>query len=149
MDIMAVIQEHGALVFLAICVVVGGIIFRRQTGPIFLGIISFFMYMVPAHFVLFCLVKLSGWFKDASSMKRAFEGDGDYNPGWTLPLLRVWDRTEFTPAWLFHFEVFLALVAVVIVWKYQPLRQYDRKKAITVAKKYPQGYTPHRMTGRK
>ena len=105
------------------------ILFRRWSIPLILYFIELSVYLSIMHVVLRAFLHIAAWFKDQSSMNKAF-GTTDENPGWTTPLFEVWDRNAYYPKWILFVEIGFLIVVVLIMYRIRPLRPQKRKKKI-------------------
>ena len=99
------------------------VIFRRYTVPAITYAVEFAIYSGIMHVVVAGVVRVAGWFKAESSMKRAFGPAGqDTRTGWTTPLLEFWKRDLYHPQWLIYLEVLFLVGILALMWHYKPLR---------------------------
>ncbi len=145
----------GAIVFVALLPVV--YLTRRWSVPLIQYTLETIIYIVLMHFALGVITRVAAWFKDQSSMKRAFGTQNVEAPDWQNPWLTFWDRTAYHPDWLFWFEIVAAVLIVPLVWRFRPMRVRRRpqKKPSEAARK-TYGYTAsergkmaHRGSGRR
>lgn len=136
-------------VVVAILVLPVVVIFRRYTVPAILYTVELAIYLCIVHVLLSGVVRLAGWFKDQSTMKRA-RGltEQSFDPGWTTPVPRFWDLDAYNPHWLVYLEAVLALGIVFMMWKYRPMQvQRAKKKPAPPKKKTAAGYVSRGKTG--
>lgn len=102
---------------------------RRYSVPMILYAIETVIYIGLMHFGVGLIARVAAWFKDQSSMKRAFGTQQAETPDWSNPWLAFWDRSQYNPDWLFWAEVALAALIVFLVWRLRPVRVRRRPKA--------------------
>ena len=105
------------------------IIFRRWSIPLTMYLVELSVYLTVMHVVLRSLLHLTAWFKDQSSMNKAFDTKSE-NPGWTTPLFEVWNRDAYYPAWVFYVEIGFLILVVVLMYRMRPLRPQKRRRKI-------------------
>ncbi|MFP4501642.1 MAG: hypothetical protein ACLFTT_11630 [Candidatus Hydrogenedentota bacterium] len=153
------VSEHqtyyivAAIVFVAVLPLI--YLTRRWSVPLIQYTIETIVYVISMHFAVGLVVRVAAWFKDQSSMKRAFGTRQEEVPEWTNPWLVFWDREAYNPDWLFWFELVAVVLIVFLVWRYRPMRVRRRpqKKPSVMAKKTyaytQQTPSPRRGTGRR
>ena len=118
------------------------IIFRRWAIPFIQFIVEFIVYSSVMHVIIYAIVRLAAWFKDQSSMKRAFGPAGQTDhPGWETPLLEFWNREAYIPGWVLYLEVAFALAIFVLMWRLRPMTPQKVKKKPPPKKKPSGRYT--------
>ena len=114
------------------------ILLRRWALPLIQYTIELTIYLGLMHCIIHGILLLACWFKDQSTMKRAFDKmDENFDPGWTTPLTRFWDYTQYAPQWIFFFELVLTGVVIYLMWQYRPLQLQRAKKKPAPPKKKP------------
>lgn len=147
------IREHqtyytaGGVVFIALLPLI--YLTRRWSVPLIQYTLETVIYVVCMHFGVGAVTRVAAWFKDQSSMKRAFDIRNIEAPGWTTPWLRFWEREAYEPAGLFWFEVAAALFIVFLVWRYRPLRIKRKPVAPTKRTHIGYDYNPNPKPARK
>ncbi|NIA13793.1 MAG: hypothetical protein GWP08_06895 [Nitrospiraceae bacterium] len=122
------------------------IIFRRYTFPAIQYTVEFVIYVGLMHVGVGTIVRVAGWFKDQSTMKRARGlANASYDPGWTTPYLEFWRRELYTPQGLIYLEIVLAIIILALMVRIRGIGAQKRKKkrAPTAAKRRsaaPNGY---------
>ena len=94
---------------------------RRWSMPIILYAIEYSIYLGLMHVALFVVVYLTSNFRDASSMDRAFSRT-TAKTGWGTPILEFWNLEAYNPKGLFWFEIILAVVIFLLMWRYRPMK---------------------------
>lgn len=96
---------------------------RKYSVPLILYIVEFTIYAVAMHVVTWCVVTLTRWFKEQSSM-RALRDDGrpEDAPEWGTPLIEFWKREEYDPNWVWIVEVILLVIILGLMWRYRPMK---------------------------
>ena len=133
------LQEHWRIyVFAVILLVPILVVFRRWLMPIIQYAVEVAIYLAIVHVVLGGVVRLAGWFKDQSTMKRA-RGllNENFDPGWTTPIPKFWEYDSYNPRWLLYMEILLAIGIIILVWRYRPMLVQRKKKKPVPAKKRP------------
>ena len=130
-------EFYRVYVFVAVITVPIVIVFRRYTVPAIAYAFELCVYAAIVHGLFHATLRLAAWFKDQSSMKRAF-GDvapGAEDPGWTTPLLEFWKRGEYSPEWILYVEAVLLVGVIYLIWRYKPLRPQKKGRKPPPAKK--------------
>ena len=142
MDLQPIIEhfQTNAMIYILAAVVLIPTIFftRKYSLPIIQYTLEIIIYSAGMHLVVGAVVRLFAWFKDQSSMKRAFDIQGETAPDWTTPLVQFWNTEGYSPEWVLYVEIVFAILIIIGVWRYRPLRfnhgrdrRYDDKgKAI-------------------
>ncbi len=99
---------------------------RRWSVPIIFYGVEIIIYLALMHAAVGTLTRAAAWFKDQSSMKRAFDVRVK-GPDWTTPWLRFWDADLYVPHGLLYVEIGAAVVIVFLVWRLRPLRVKRRQ----------------------
>jgi hypothetical protein len=135
-----------AYIIVAVCLLPILYLTRRWSVPAILYTIEIAIYMGLMHLAVWMLVGFTAWFKDQSSMKRAFDTKSFVKPDWGTPLLQFWDRAAYKPAWLVYVELVFVVLILYAVWRYRPMRiQRQRKHPVnSPGKKNFAGYNPRR-----
>lgn len=127
---------------------VGGLVpviyFTRQyTLPVIQWTAELCIYSAIMHVVVHGLVRLTAWFKEQSQFERAFDVEAA-RPDWRTPLLEFWNKEAYNPDWLFWVEVAFVIVAIVLMFKYRPMktqkilpRRPNISKGVTPGKDWP------------
>lgn len=124
---------------------------RKYSIPLILYLIEFTIYACSIHVVTWCLVGLTRWFKENSSM-RALAPDGRPldAPDWGTPLLEFWDKEAYNPSWIWIAEVVCMIIALALMWRYRPMRIQRKPQRATqefgksTARSGPSGRPPQR-----
>lgn len=119
-----------AYVVLVICLIPLLYITRKFSVPVILYAAEVALYCAILHIILWAIVGGFAWFKESSSMQRAFE-TGQEKVNWGIPLLQFWERDAYKPKWVHVLEIFLALGIVWAVWRFRPMQiqRGPRRKA--------------------
>ena len=137
MDLTPILDhlKQYAPVYVLAALVIGAFIYftRRWTVPILLYAIETAIYIGCMHVGVGVVTRVARWFKDQSSMKRAFDTKDFKAPDWTTPWLEFWNRDGYHPPNLFYVELAFAIIIVFLVWRYRPLRV--RRRPSTPSKK--------------
>ncbi|MCC6145773.1 MAG: hypothetical protein IT368_18355 [Candidatus Hydrogenedentes bacterium] len=139
------LREHYA-VYVVIVIALLPIIYvtRRYSVPAILYTVEYIIYLALMHFFLGALVRVAAWFKDQSSMDRAF-GRENTVVVWETPWLEFWKREAYTPGWLFWMEVSFAVIILVLMWKIRPMRvrrRTDKRPPSMKAADYVRKHSP-------
>ena len=100
---------------------------RKWSLPVILYAIEVAIYWGLMHVSVFVIVKVAAWFKDQSSMKRAFSEKTFESPDWNTPIVNFWERESYSPHWLFWVEVTLAVIVLLLVLRYRPMKVQHKK----------------------
>ncbi|HPO17045.1 MAG TPA: hypothetical protein PLI09_26655 [Candidatus Hydrogenedentes bacterium] len=103
---------------------------RKYSLPIIFYTLETAIYLILMHCAFYIGVKVTRWFAENSSMK-ALQEDGKPidAPEWGTPFLQFWDKEAYTPAWMIYVEIVAAIIIIILVWKFRPLRiKYKPKK---------------------
>jgi hypothetical protein len=131
---MDAVMEHLQMWYPAY--IVGGILLlpvifftRHYSLPAILFAIEMVIYMFIAHVVIWCIVNVATWFKNNSSMKALDkEGVPEGAVDWTTPLLEFWKIEEYNPGWIVYMEGVFAVLIVIAVLRYRPLKVHNPHK---------------------
>ena len=127
--IIAHLQEnYVAYIALGVCALPLIFFSRKYSVPVILYSVEVLIYWGLIHLALGTLVRFAAWFKDQSSMKRAFDTKDFTPPDWTTPWLEPWNREAYEPGWIFYLEVILALATLYAVWRYRPMRIQQKRE---------------------
>jgi len=101
---------------------------RKWTVPVILYLVELAIYYALMHGAMHVIVGVTRWFKENSSM-RALREDGKPldTPEWSTPFLEFWNKQAYDPQWLVYVEIALAVIILLLVWKFRPI-QFQRKK---------------------
>ena len=151
MDVIVThLQQHwrgytmGAIVVLPLLVY-----FRKYAFPIIQYAIEWCVYTCAMHCSLWLVLSVVSWFVDASTMKhaRGLEGE-NLNPKWTVPIPEFWDKALYNPHWMYYAEIVLALLIIVLIWRYRPMKKIRKPLSTKPVKKLPGNYQ-RQMGGRR
>ena len=105
------------------------IIFRRYTFPAIQYAVEFVIYLGLMHVGVGTVVRVAGWFKDQSTMKRARGlANASYDPGWTTPYVEFWRRELYTPKGLIYLEIVFAIIILVLMVRIRGIGVQKRRK---------------------
>jgi hypothetical protein len=115
-----------------VCLIPVIFVTRKYSVPFILYILEFTIYACALHVATWCLVTVTRWFKEQSSM-RALREDGrpEDAPDWGTPLLEFWNREEYRPEWIWKVEVALLVVILILMWRYRPMKIQRKAKRAT------------------
>lgn len=108
------VQENAVLLgIIAIAVIPLGYVYRQYTFPLLFHSCEGLIYASIWHAVLWSMVSLATWFKNASSMEAL---DDVTRADWSIPLMAPWDRAAYDPSWVFFLEVagWVAILYIII-----------------------------------
>ncbi|HNR29326.1 MAG TPA: hypothetical protein PKI11_00420 [Candidatus Hydrogenedentes bacterium] len=131
MDITPILdhlKEYAVLYALgAVCVIPTLVITRRWSVPLILYAVEIAIYLGLMHVGVGVITRVAAWFKDQSSMKRAFDIREAKAPGWATPWIEFWDIEQYHPEALLYVEIVVAVIIVFLVWRIRPLRVKRRQ----------------------
>lgn len=139
------LQEH-YLIYLLVAVALLPILFvtRRYSVPLILYAVEYVIYLGIMHVLVGTIARVAAWFKEQSSMDQAFDRPSDPAPEWSTPYLEFWDAEAYNPTWLLYFEIALAVLIFVMMWRVRPMqvrRRVDKrapsKKAAEFVRRNP------------
>ena len=106
---------------------------RKWSVPLILYTVEICIYLMIMHTIVHVLVGLTGWFKENSSM-RALRPDGRPADAvdWTTPLVKFWEREVYDPKWIVYMEAGLAILVVILVFKFRPMRTQKPKPRFAI-----------------
>jgi len=107
---------------------------RKYSVPAVLYALEFAIYAVAIHIATHLLVRVTRWFKESSSMQ-ALREDGKPmdTPEWGTPLMEFWLTEEYDPNWLWKVEVVFLVIALILMWRYRPMKVQRRSGRKTQA----------------
>ena len=112
-------------------IVVAPIIYftRKWSIPLFLYLLEIVIYLCLMHGLIHVMTFLMAAFKNATSMKYALRPDGQPLDAvdWTTPLINFWDLEKYNPNSIVYVEGVLACIAIVLVFKFRPLKTQKPK----------------------
>ncbi|HEX72429.1 MAG TPA: hypothetical protein ENN65_03840 [Candidatus Hydrogenedentes bacterium] len=112
---------------------------KRWSAPLVFYTLEIAVYLGLMHLVMWGLVGLTRWFAENSSMKALREDGKPIDaPDWGTPLLEFWQQEAYQPGWVYYVEIVAALLIIVLVWRYRPMRvqrRKDRRRAAAGKKK--------------
>lgn len=132
-DLLAHVQENAVGYGIgALCLAPLIYVTRKYSVPFILYIVEFSIYACAVHISTWCLVNLTRWFKEQSSM-RALREDGKPldAPDWATPLLEFWKKEEYIPQWIWMAEVGCLVLVLALMWRYRPMRIQHKPKRAT------------------
>ena len=134
MDALIVHLQENAILYGAIVVCGTPLIYvtRKFSVPTILYALEYSIYAAGMHLAMWCLVSVTRWFKESSSM-RALDDAGrpEDAPEWGTPLINFWERTEYDPEWIWKVEVALLVVILLLMWRYRPMKIQRKSKRKT------------------
>lgn len=122
--VLAHLEEYWmAYALLAVCLIPILYVTRRYSVPFIQYTVEIVLYIAIMHVAAWCIVAVTRWFKEQSSMK-ALQEDGRPvdAPEWTTPFFEFWNRELYTPPWLVWVEVVAAVLIVIAVFRFRPMR---------------------------
>jgi len=133
MDSQAILEHVQAniiaYVVILLCALPALYLGRKYVVPFILYTIEIIIYIGLVHVAVHLITRVAAWFRDSSSFDRAF-GHQSEPTNWTTPLLEPWDRAAYDPEWIFWFQVVTAVLIVIAVFRYRPMKVHkgrDRK----------------------
>jgi hypothetical protein len=127
-DILTHLQTNAiAYVVVGVCLLPILYIFRRWSVPTILYTLEITIYWSLMHAVMGALVRFAAWFKDQSSMKRAFDTRDFVPPDWTTPWLEPWKLEGYEPRWVAYLEIIFAVLILAAVLRYRPMRIQNQR----------------------
>lgn len=121
------LKEYAVLYALGVACVVPLVYFtRRWSLPIIFYTTEVVLYLALMHAAVGVLTRAAAWFKDQSSMKRAFDIQVK-GPDWSTPWLQFWNVDLYSPYELIYVEIVAALIIIFLVWRLRPLRVKRRQ----------------------
>lgn len=139
-------EYYGFYIVVTILVAPGIYFTRRWSIPIIAYVLETIIYIASMHLVVGLVTRVARWFKDQSSMKRAFDTKDFRPPDWTTPWLEFWNKEAYIPQTVFYVETAFAIIIILLVWRYRPIRV--RRRQSTPSKKAEQ-YVQNRSTAVK
>jgi len=102
---------------------------RKYSVPLLQYTLESGLYMFFMHVLVGGIVRVASWFKTNSSM-RALREDGTPEDAvnWTTPWIEFWDRAQYDPDWVIYLEAVFAVVIVILVAKYRPMKVHNPHK---------------------
>ncbi|MBI1319613.1 MAG: hypothetical protein GC168_11800 [Candidatus Hydrogenedens sp.] len=102
---------------------------RRYSLPVIQYALESAIYMYIMHVIIGAVVRVASWFKTSSSM-RALEEDGRPTDAvnWTTPFIEFWDKAKYDPEWIIYLEIGFAVVIVILVARYRPMKIHNPHK---------------------
>ena len=122
--VISFFQENAAaIIILAVILLPLGYIFRKYTVPFILHSIEFFIYVSIMHVSLTGIVRVFSWFRAQTQFKN-MDGslDESFTPLFTPLYNHVWDRSAYSPEWLFYVELVLVAMTLYVVAVLRPTR---------------------------
>ena len=103
--------------------------FRQFTGPFLFHTLETIIYAIVFHLVFAGAVRFLSYFKNATSIDRAYGGDVDL-VGYTTPLQDFWKQELYYPRWLFYVEVaaLLGIIGIVVYFRPMSMKGVNRYK---------------------
>lgn len=131
------LKEYYGLYIVAVILLGPAIFFtRRWSLPIIFYALETIIYIGCMHVAVGVVTRVARWFKDQSSMKRAFDTKEFKPPDWTTPWLEFWNKEGYVPQTLFYVEIAFAVLIIFLVWRYRPVRV--KRRPSTPSKKADQ-----------
>lgn len=131
MDYQAILvhfqENYVAYLVIGVCALPLLYFSRKYSVPVILYTVEVIIYWGLIHLAMGTLVRFAAWFKDQSSMKRAFDTKDFVPPAWTTPWLEPWNREAYEPGWVFYLELLMAMATLYAVWRYRPLRIQNKR----------------------
>lgn len=127
--VIAHVQDNAFMYALGALVAIPIIYATRQYSvPILFHTFETIIYMTIFHVVFAGMVRAASWFRNETTMDRAFEETARNDVVWTTPVTRFWDRALYEPANLFYAECVVACVIVFIVVYFRPMKTPTKNK---------------------
>jgi hypothetical protein len=118
------LQENGIAYFLVAVVIIPlAVVFRRYTLPFLYHTAEYAIYCAVAHTVIGGLTRAFSWFRAETAFK-SYSGQlsPDFVPMTTPLNMNFWQRSLYSPQWLFWFEIAVALLLVYVVIFIRPAK---------------------------
>lgn len=101
---------------------------KKWSVPVIFYILEILVYFGLMHLLVWGVVGITRWFAENSSMNALREDGKPIDaPDWGTPLIEFWQRESYRPGWVFYFEIAAAIIIVILVWRYRPMRVQRRK----------------------
>lgn len=97
------------------------IITRKHSLRIIQYLLETIIYLSLIHLSFHFIVAMGKWFKEQSSFDRAF-GRNSGAIDWQTPLTDFWKKELYSPTALFYIEMGIAILVIILVLRYRPLR---------------------------
>ena len=144
MDTEAIIAHFHAnmaiYIISAVCALPVIFFTRRYSYSLIRWVIEWCVWCTLFHGILWCLVRLARWFRNESQM--AWRDDQRTDAGWTTPIIEFWNREFYTPQWLFYVELTAAILILVAIIRYRPMKA---QKSRPRTQRYTKGQIPESM----
>ena len=125
MEMEAVIEHIQANMvaygIIALCILPVLYLGRKYVVPFVLYTLEILIYISILHVTVYTIVRVGAWFRDSSSFDNAF-GRASEQTTWTTPLLEFWDQEAYDPSWVYWFEIVVAVMIVIAVFRYRPMK---------------------------
>lgn len=108
------------------------LIFRKYTFPAIQWALEWVIYCGLFHVVVHLIVRLVRWFHYNTQMEMIEENR--VHMDWATPLVEFWNREGYKPGWLFWMELVAAVLFLVAMLRYRPMKTQKikpRKPALT------------------
>jgi hypothetical protein len=122
------LQVNGVAYFVGAMVVIPLlVVFRKYTLPFLYHTVEYVAYVTIAHVFIGGLVRTFSWFRGETSFKN-YNGDlsADFKPFTTPMTGEVWNRSLYTPLWVFWFEVVVAVILLYVVVFVRPIKFHNK-----------------------
>jgi len=96
------------------------LIFRKYAFPIIQWTLEWIIYCGLFHVVVYLMVCLVRWFQYNTQMEMRVEER--VFKDWATPFLEFWSYEAYKPNWLFWMEVTAAILMLVAMIRYRPMR---------------------------
>lgn len=120
-------REYSRLYIILLCSLPFVFLLRRWVLPPILYAIEIAVYMVIMHVVTGGIVRFFAWFKEETQMDWT-----DNLPkavaDWTTPWFEFWRKELYEPTWLFYLEIAFAVIIIILVFKFRPMKTQKVKK---------------------
>ncbi len=108
---------------------------RKFTFPVLFYCLEIAAYILCLHAFLYGFLGVASWFKESSAMYVQEK----INPHWTVPWAGFWKRDLYNPEWVFYLELAAALLIIIAMTRYRPLR---RQRAAPARERLTKGIAP-------
>jgi len=93
---------------------------KRYSVPLILYTVEIGTYLSVIHFAVHYIVAFIHWFKEETDKDPLHPEVSHYD--WETPLSGFWIREKYHPDFLFLMEIVFAVLIVVIVFRFRPMK---------------------------
>lgn len=119
---------------------------RRYVVPVVTFVLEIVFFVGILHVIIHGFTRLTAWYSEHTAVENSLIGVEPENPGWTTPLAEFWNKSQYSPEWIFYVELALLCVITYIVWRYRPIRPQKLKPRAEPVRK---GIAPPTKIGAK